>query len=43
MIMAGFAGPVAAGLVNFSAAAAKTIKIGLIEPLSGRNAAVTTA
>ena len=40
MIMAGFAGLVAAGLVSFSAAAAETIKIGLIEPLSGRIAAV---
>ena len=40
MIMAGFAGLVAAGLVSFSAAAAETIKIGLIEPLSGPIAAV---
>ncbi len=40
MIMAGFAGLVAAGLASFSAAAAETIKIGLIEPLSGPIAAV---
>ncbi len=40
MIMAGFAGLVAAGLVSFSANAAETIRIGLIEPLSGPIAAV---
>ncbi len=40
MIMAGFAGLVVAGLASFSATAAETIKIGLIEPLSGPIAAV---
>jgi branched-chain amino acid transport system substrate-binding protein len=40
MFMAGFAGLVVAGLASFSATAAETIRIGLIEPLSGPIAAV---